>query len=282
MNVDKPEHLQSWIDKRQIDEDTLTHFPVAALAAILDQPEPPRSGDLLPPLWHWLYFKPIVRPSAIDTDGHPIRGGFLPPISLARRMWAGGRLKFLAPLRIGEQVSRETIIRSITAKRGRQGPLVFLSLIHRISGPQGLAIEEAQDIVYREAGIVGISPSPATDRRTADWREEITPDEVMLFRYSALTFNAHRIHYDRPYAEQVEGYSGLVVQGPLTATLLLDRYMSAVGRIPLECEFRAASPLIAGKPIAMCGEELSDRGLFDLWAEAPDGRVAMTVSVRLR
>ncbi|MDP9082855.1 MAG: MaoC family dehydratase N-terminal domain-containing protein [Pseudomonadota bacterium] len=276
------DHLQSWIDKRQVDEDTLTDFPVAALAAILDHPQPPRCGDPMPPLWHWLYFKPIARSSAIDTDGHPVRGGFLPPIPLASRMWAGGRLKFLSALQIGEHVSRETKIRSITAKRGRRGPLVFLCMVHRISGPQGLAIEEEQNVVYRETASAAISPSPATDRRTPDWREEITPDEVMLFRYSALTFNAHRIHYDRPYAEQVEGYPGLLVQGPLTATLLLDRFMSAVRRAPLEFEFRAASPVIAGEPIALCGKAAADTGSFDLWAETPDRRIAMTACVRFK
>jgi len=284
------DHLQGWVGRKQSVEDTIARNPAAALAATLDHKQLPRSGDPLPPLWHWVYFTPLALQSELGGDGHPRLGGFMPPVPLPRRMWAGGRLRFLSDIRIGDVVAKETEITKVTLKSGQQGALVFVTVRHRLSTKAGVALEEDQDIVYREptppkpAG-TGKLAAPATGapaaREPALWRDPIEPDPTLLFRYSALTFNAHRIHYDQPYARYVEGYPGLVVHGPLIATLLADRMLAHVPGTLSEFSFRAQKPLFVDAPFNVCGQS-DGAGSYNLWAESPDGSKAMTATACLR
>jgi acyl-CoA dehydrogenase len=220
MSVLDIDHLRSWVGKTEQVDDLIAPSKVAALAATLDRDDPaPRAGDALPPPWHWTLCVAAARQSAIGPDGHPARGGFLPPVPLPRRMWAGGRLSFPRPLRVGEAVQRRSRVMSVEYKSGRSGELVFVLVRHEFHGAAGLCITEEHDIVYRDMPSADAAPpnyKPApTDHA---WERQIVPDDVLLFRYSALTFNGHRIHYDRRYVTEVEGYPGLIVHGPLIAT----------------------------------------------------------------
>jgi 3-methylfumaryl-CoA hydratase len=262
------EHLRQWIGKTESMSDAVTPVPLAALAATLDI-EPP--AGTLPPLWHWLYFLPIHRRSELGPDGHPHRGGFLPPVPLPRRMWAGGRLEFHLPLRSGDRITRTSKIVDVQFKEGRTGPLVFVLVRHEISNAEGVAVTEEHDIVYR-------GPAPASPKSPAPadavWEQTVHPDDVLLFRYSALTFNGHRIHYDRRYATEVEGYPGLVVHGPLIATLLAGMVKSPMARF----EFRAISPLFDTAPFRICGRPEDDGQTIRLWAKDDTGALAMTAA----
>jgi 3-methylfumaryl-CoA hydratase len=275
MSVDM-ELLRSWIGRQESLEDTVSAFPVAALAATLDRDDPaPRPGDPLPALWHWLYFLPLARQSALGPDGHPRRGGFLPPVPLPRRMWAGGRFTFLRPLHVGERIARSSQIVDVSLKEGRAGQLVFVLVRHQVSGPDGLALTEEHDIVYREApaaGEAGIGGRPAPPN--PEWRRDIVPDDVMLFRYSALTLNGHRIHYDRRYATDVEGYPGLVVHGPLLATLLVDLLRRNSAARLIDFRFRAVRPVFDTEPFAVCGRP-SEGGRVSLWVQDHGGVLCM-------
>ncbi len=274
---DEIAHLKGWTGRTQMVEELLAPNRVEAMAATLDRDRAPGTGDGLPPGWHWLFFNGAARQSELGSDGHPRRGGFLPPVSLPRRMWAGGRLTMTGALRVGEIARRESRIVSVEAKRGRSGDLVFVTVAHRISGGQGLVVEEEQDIVYR-APPAPDAPSPQPGQATGDpvWHREIRPDPVLLFRYSALTFNGHRIHYDQPYVTQVEGYAGLVVHGPLVATLLLDLVgREAPDRQLAHFSFRARSPLFDTAPFLVGGVPDGDRRTVRLWAEGPGRSVAM-------
>lgn len=271
----------AWIGRTEERADTVTAVPMAALAATLDRDDPaPERGTLLPPLWHWLYFLPVHRQSELGPDGHPRRGGFLPPVALPRRMWAGSRLRFEAALCVGDAVTRTSRIAAVTAKSARSGPLVFVTVQHRIDNAAGLAIEEEHDIVYRglvPPGAPTTEPPPApTDDSFA---REIDPDEALLFRYSALTFNGHRIHYDRSYVTGVEGYPGLVVHGPLIATLLVDEARrQRPGLVVRRFEFKAVQPLFDIAPFALCCRFGSGTEI-DLWARGYDGRLAMSARI---
>jgi 3-methylfumaryl-CoA hydratase len=273
MNVDM-ENLRQWIGRTESLSDVVTPVPITALAATLDIDT---SFDRLPPLWHWLYFLPVHRWSDLGPDGHPKRGGFLPPVPLPRRMWAGGRVEFHHPLRIGESITRTSTIVNVQFKEGRTGPLVFVLVRHEIRNSQGVALTEEHDIVYRElsaagAGTTALAPDDAV------WQRVIRPDDVLLFRYSALTFNGHRIHYDRRYATEVEGYPGLVVHGPLIATLLVDLVRSNLPQAKvMRFEFRAVSPLFDTEPFIVCGKPESDGRTIRLWAENSGG-LAMTAT----
>jgi len=269
--------LQDWIGRREVLHEPLSPGQAARMAALLDRTMAPMPGSDLPPLWHWLYFTPRDVQSQIGLDGHPQLGGFLPPVPLPRRMWAGGRLRFHAPLLTGEGATRETEIAALSEKVGKAGSLIFLTLRHRFSGANGLAIEEEQDIVYKGASATARPGAGEGDLAVADWREGVTPDPVLLFRYSALTFNAHRIHYDLPYATGVEDYPALVVHGPLTATLLLDAAIRQTGRQPSGFSFRGQAPLFADAPFALCGR--CDAEGANLWAEGPGGYTAMSARV---
>jgi 3-methylfumaryl-CoA hydratase len=271
------DHLRSWIGREEVAEDVITPVPMAALAATLDRNDPkPRPGDELPPLWHWLYFLPVARQSELGPDGHPKRGGFLPPVSLPRRMWAGARFEFHKPLRIGESVIRKSTIADVSMKEGRSGPLIFVLVRHDIAGPAGLALVEEHDIVYRtELGPDDKGQPPRAAAPTgAVWRREINANGVMLFRYSALIFVAHRIHYDRRYATEVEDYPGLVVHGPLIATLLADLLRRNSTAALRSFRFRAVSPLFDTAPFSVCGTP-EPNGRASLWAQSADGLLAM-------
>jgi 3-methylfumaryl-CoA hydratase len=265
-------HFDEWIGRTESRTDVVTPVPVSALAATLDRDDPlPQQADPLPPLWHWLYFLPHPRQSELGQDGHPKRGGFLPPVALPRRMWAGGRFEFHHPLRIGDTITRNSRIVDIKHKQGRTGELVFVLVRHEISNPQGLALTEEHDIVFR--GITrSVDPPPAPTDPT--WQRVIHPDDVLLFRYSALTFNAHRIHYDRRYTTEVEGYPGLVVHGPLIATLLLDLHRRSRPDVPVNrFQFRAVSPLYDTAPFTVCGNS------NHLWAQNASGALAMEAKI---
>src|SRR4051794_37405441 len=206
-------NLREWIGKSETVFDIAPATPYAALAATLDRaPERPPPGTKLPALWHWLYFLPLHRQSEIGPDGHAKRGGFLPPVPLPRRMWAGGRLKFDAPLPIGVNATRTSRILSVAAKQGRSGNLAFVTVQHQIAHGATVAVTEEHDIVYRDMPAKGAeAAAPKMAPVDATWSRIVTPDPVLLFRYSALTFNGHRIHYDRSYVTSVEGYPGLIV-----------------------------------------------------------------------
>ena len=274
MNIDM-EILQQWIGKTESAADVVTTVPISALAATLDIEA---SFDRLPPLWHWLYFLPLYRWSELGPDGHPRRGGFLPPVPLPRRMWAGGRVEFEHPLRVGESIARTSTVANVQFKEGRTGPLVFVLARHQIRNAQGVALTEEHDIVYRDVSASGAA-APAQAPGDAVWQRMIHPDDVLLFRYSALTFNGHRIHYDRRYAMEVEGYPGLVVHGPLIATLLVDLVRSNLPQAKvMRFEFRAVSPLFDTEPFTVCGKPEGDGRSIRLWAENGGGGLAMTAT----
>ncbi len=280
-----PDRLTDWIGRTETATDVIAPAPCAALAATLDHDNAlPAPGAVLPPLWHWLYFLPRPRASAIGPDGHERRGGFLPPVPLPRRMWAGSRLAFRAPLHIGDRVVRTSTIADVTEKTGRSGALVFVAVRHDIAraGEAAPALSEWHDIVYREPGAPGAPPSegPAPPAAAA-WRRVWVPDPVLLFRYSALTFNGHRIHYDRGYATGTEAYPGLVVHGPLIATLLLELLREARPEARIAgYRFRAVRPVFDVAAFAVCGRPEPD-GRVRLWAEDARGALAMDATAEL-
>jgi 3-methylfumaryl-CoA hydratase len=259
-----------------IDVITLSH--ANAMGATLDCKAPLTVGNALPYLWHWLYFRPCVRQSSIGNDGHPEKGGFLPDLGLPRRMWAGGRLRFVAPLEIGATATRMSQVVGIQDKSGRSGRLAFVTVKHSITSGGTTAIHEEQDIVYRAAAAPGAaSPAPQPAPSAAQWEQEINPTAALLFRYSALTFNSHRIHYDAPYATQVEGYPDLVVHGPLIATLLMELACTSMpGVAILEYTFKAIRPTFLGQSFTVCGQPTPDGKAIDLWAKDHDGWLIMS------
>ena len=279
--------LRPWVGRLESATEVLREAPLRALSATLDRDDPPPSpGDALPAGAHWLYFLPWHRQSELGPDGHPRRGGFLPPVPLPRRMWAGGRLELRHPLRTGAAVTRSSRIVAVELKPGRSGPLVFVRVRHELADEAGVALVDEQDIVYRDApgrGEAAASPAPSPEPGTARWTRSLEPDEAMLFRYSALTFNAHRIHYDQPYATQVEGYPGLVVHGPLVATLLLDLLRREWPAATLRhFDFRALGPLFARQPLQLCGRPDPATGTVALWACGPGGRLAMQARAQVQ
>jgi 3-methylfumaryl-CoA hydratase len=279
--------LKNWIGRTETVSDIVTATPCAALSATLDRPaERPPTGTPLPALWHWLYFLPLHRQSEIGPDGHAKRGGFLPPVPLPRRMWAGSQFQFREPLRVGDAITRVSTIHEVTEKSGRTGPLVFVKVRHEISrdGATEAAITEFHDIVYREAPKPNDAPpAPQPAPASAAWERCWVPDDVLLFRYSALTFNGHRIHYDRRYVTEIEGYPGLIVHGPLIATLLLDllRYQRPDAEVA-EYRFKAVQPIFDINPFSVCGEPLADGKTFHLWAKDHDGWLAMDATATIK
>ncbi len=281
------EQLRRWIGRTETRTDLVCASPVAALAATLDREDAePLPGSDLPPLWHWLFFTPQARASEIGADGHAKRGGFLPPVPLPRRMWAGGRLQFNHPLQVGDEVTRLSRIADVNVKRGRSGALVFVTVRHEVNNARGLALSEEHDIVYRDHPVPGApQPEPPAAPAVAAFSRAIVPDPVLLFRYSALTFNGHRIHYDRPYVTAVEGYPGLIVHGPLIATLLLDllrreRPEARVRRFV----FKAMRPVFDIHPFSVCGQpEAGAHGepRVSLWARDHEGFLAMQAHAEL-
>ena len=270
---------QPWLGRQETSSDVVAPRPCAALAATLDRDASlPPEGMPLPPLWHWLYFLPLARRSELGEDGHARRGTFLPPVPLPRRMWAGGRLAFHAPLRVGDAVQRTSTIESVAGKAGRSGPLVFVTVRHEIgvAGSHAPALVEWQDIVYRDAPKPE-EPMPARPAPPhSSWQRRWLADDVLLFRYSALTFNGHRIHYDRRYVSEVERYPGLVVHGPLIATLLVELLREKLQQAQLRTfAFKALRPLFDGAPFDVCGEPSPGGRSVALWARDDRGRLAM-------
>jgi 3-methylfumaryl-CoA hydratase len=280
MNAPATEGLEAWIGRTESRADVVTAWPAVALAATLDRRDPaPGPGDALPPGWHWLFFLEAAPASELGPDGHPKRGGFLPPVALPRRMWAGGRVEFKRPLRVGEAIRRDSAIVSIEPKQGRNGGLVFVTVRHSISCGGELAVVEDHDIVYREAAKPGDAPPPAKPApREASWRREIVADPVMLFRYSALTFIGQRIHYDLDYCRNVEGYPGLVVHGPLQVILLLDLARGHEPRAVRRLEYRALHPLYHFERFSISGNPSPDGSRAELWTASPAGNYAMAAT----
>ncbi|SEO79370.1 3-methylfumaryl-CoA hydratase [Salinihabitans flavidus] len=245
-----------------------------ALLTALERPAELRSGDLLPPFFHHLYFWNARPPSALGRDGHPRPGGIIPDTGLPRRMWAGGRLVFKAPLRVGETAEKRTTLVSTTRKTGRTGPLAFVTLRHEFTQGGCLRVTEEQDLVYREDPAPGTSaPRPPKARTDEVQSENHAFDSTLLFRYSALTFNGHRIHYDLDYARETEGYAGLIVHGPLLAQLLMLMEQDRTGSLAT-FSFRAFTPLLHHETATLCR---GDDGA--MWVRGPDGRQVMTAKV---
>ena len=283
-------NLQDWTGRSETIEDQVSAVPFAALSATLDRdPARPAPGTELPPLWHWLYFLPMPRQSEIGPDGHARRGGFLPPVPLPRRMWAGSQFRFLSPLRVGDSLRRVSTIENVSEKTGRTGALVFVKVRHEIhaNGAASPSLIEHHDIVYREAARPGdpvpppaVNPSPAP--ASAAWENKWVPDDVLLFRYSALTFNGHRIHYDRRYVTEVEGYPGLIVHGPLIATLLIDLLRSQMPKARIATfEFRALRAMFDLNHFFICGSPQSDGRTIRLWAKDHQGWLAMDATATI-
>lgn len=274
----------AWVGRSETREDVATAAPLAGLAALLDHEVSPWTPGTVPPLGHWLYFLPTARQSTIGDDGHPRRDGhgLLPPVPLPRRMWAGSRIEFRAPIAVGAALTRVTTIDAVRPKRGASGDLLFVTLRHDVAADGVASIREEQDIVFREPAPASPAPAPPPaapgESEPADAIRTVQPDPVLLFRYSALTFNAHRIHYDRDYAQGAEGYSGLVVHGPLIATLLMDHALRAVpGIAPRHFAFRAEAPLIDGAPFDLCLARDADGAR--LWARDAAGHATMRANL---
>jgi 3-methylfumaryl-CoA hydratase len=276
--------LTRWVGRSETVTDEVTIRPIIALAATLDiDAPPPQHGDSVGPLWHWLYFLPAQKQSDLAPDGIAERGTFWPPVSLPRRMWAGSRFEFRQPIRIGQTITRTSRILDIRSKEGRTGPLVFVIARHEISNERRIAIVEEQDVVYRDLAKPGAAATQVESApRDHAWERVIHPDDVLLFRYSALTFNGHRIHYDRRFATETEGYPGLVVHGPLIATLLLDllRRNMPTARVT-RFSFRAVSPLFDTAPFSVCGRLEANGKTASLWAKNSASGLASTATAQL-
>jgi 3-methylfumaryl-CoA hydratase len=279
-------NLSAWVGRSETRVDTIDAAPVRGLDATLDHPATPvERGQPLHPLWHWLYFLPQHRQSEIGPDGHARRGGFLPPVPLPRRMWAGSQFEFRAPVRVGDAVERRSTIAEVNPKEGRTGRLVFVKVRHelRCNGAAEPAIVEFHDIVYRDARKPGEAEPPPTPAPTgAAWQRTIVPDDVLLFRYSALTFNGHRIHYDRRYVTEVEGYPGLIVHGPLIATLLMDLVRRHAPRATVSAfRFKAVRPTFDLHPFRVNGQPQADGRTLKLWAQDHEGWLTMDAEATL-
>ena len=286
LDADTVAHLQAWVGRTDTLTDELNATPVRGLSATLDREDPaPGPGTVLPPLWHWLYFLPQHRQSEIGPDGHAKRGGFLPPVPLPRRMWAGGRLTWDAanPLVVGDAVQRTSRIASVTHKSGRTGDLLFVLVRHEIANACGLSVTEEHDIVYRAVAQPGDPvPPPVAAEPGAAWQREIVPDDVLLFRYSALTFNGHRIHYDRRYVTEVEGYPGLIVHGPLIATLLVDLVRRHRPQAIVKgFQFKAVRPTFDLHPFRLNAQPSADGKTVRVWAQDHEGWLTMQGEVQL-
>jgi 3-methylfumaryl-CoA hydratase len=283
MDIDLPK-LRQWIGHSESVTDILAPAPPRALAALLDRDDPaPAVGDRLPPCWQWLYFLPAPKHAEIGPDGHPQRGGFLPPVPLTRRMWAGSRLHFVASLKIDQLCTRVSRIVEVDHKLGQSGPLVFVKVRHEI-GAQGVAaVIEEQDLVYRDVppAAAALAPSVAAPQ-ACDWSRDMRADPALLFQFCALTLNGHRIHYDRSYSAATEGFSGLVVHGPLLAILLLNLLRSNMPQAQVDAfKFRATRPTFDITDFRLCGAYDDLARKVELWVHHTDGALAMQATATL-
>jgi 3-methylfumaryl-CoA hydratase len=280
-------NLQDWIGRSETLEDIATATPYAALSATLDRPDStrPATGTPLPYLWHWLYFLPIHAQSEIGPDGHARRGGFLPPVSLPRRMWAGSDFEFHEPLCVGDALARTSTIVDVKEKTGRTGRLVFVKVRHELrrNGSAGVALTEHHNIVYRAAPTpADVAPPPQAAPAEFAWVRRMVADDVLLFRYSALTFNGHRIHYDRKYVTEVEAYPGLIVHGPLIATLLMDLlHRNMPDATVRKFEFKAVRPTFDVNPFSIHGQPSTDGKSVRLWGRDHEGWLTMDATATL-
>lgn len=278
------EYLKQWIGRRETNVDYVTIPMVHRLAATLDRDDPlPKFGDTLPVGWHFLLFPRVVRQSQIDADGLPKLGDFLPPVPLPRRMFGSRRTTLIADLHVGDEVKRESVVKDVTMKEGRTGAMVFVTVRTDFLSPRGLAIVEEQDLIYRQAADKNVPPPPLQPARgKAVWSKTITPDPVMLFRYSALTFNGHRIHYDHPYVTGTEGYPERVVNGGLT-TLLAFELVRQHAATPIKyVSARAMRPLFVDHPVTICGEPSTDGKSAKLWAMSDEDALALSATAEFR
>ncbi len=267
------DHLRRWIGREEQAEELLTPALVQRFDATLDRaPGPDGEDGAAPPLIHLCLCQPAAPTAELGPDGHPARGGFLPPVPLPRRMWAGGAFTFHAPLRTGAHVTRRSVIRDVTVKQGRSGTLCFVTVEHAFAGDGTLAVTERQDIVYRAAGDAAPPPAPPAPEGARSRRA--TASAPLLFRYSALTFNGHRIHYDAPHARTAEGYPGLVVHGPLQATWLCHFAAELAGAPPARFRFRSLSPLFGTDDVTLHADPPGP-GPLRLWTARPGGPLAM-------
>ncbi|MEQ9695033.1 MaoC family dehydratase N-terminal domain-containing protein [Shimia sp. SDUM112013] len=250
-------NLIAWQGRTENGVGGVSEQRAAQIHATLGNPteRAPRKGEFLPPLWHWMAFPPVAPMEELGADGHPMLGDFLPPVNLKRRMWAGGSLRFRAPIRVGDTLQKTSIVREIVEKELASGPMVLVTIDHQIYSPAGLAIEERQDIAYLQ---IPDSYQPPKKRplpiAPVFWHAMAMPP-TLLFRYSALTFNAHRIHYDTDYTRETEHYPGLVVHGPLQATLLMQAACAHKGRVPDDFHFRGVHPMFAQTDLEIVATE---------------------------
>lgn len=272
-------NLNDWVGRRDIKEDVISPWPIKGLSATFDLPAPDLSiGGVIPLGWHWLYFLEAASASELGVDGHPKRGGFLPPIELPRRMWAGGRIQFNRALRIGEVARKESEILSLESKSGRSGEMVFVVVRHTIYGSNEIVLVEEQDIVYRGAakpGDVQVVGKPV--EKAAKWQRIINANSTLLFRFSALTFNGHRIHYDLPYATKEECYPELVVHGPLQAMLLLGECQRHMNKPLSKFRYRGVAPLFQPHVFTVNSLEIGPSQL-ELWTADSQNRQCMTAT----
>jgi len=273
-------YLREWIGNQESIEETIAAEPLHRMRATLDmEPKMIEIGETVPPLWHWAYFLTPVRAAELGRDGHPALGSFMPPVPLPRRMWAGGQFEFTESLRVGDRARKQSTVRDVKFKEGRTGKLCFVEVEHCIYVGDELRIREIHNIVYRDKpqpGADKVLPARAPDN--AEWSREVVPNPTLLFRYSALTFNGHRIHYDLDFCRQEEGYPGLVFHGPLSATLLAQLAIdNNPGKSLKAYEFRALSPLFDNAPFSLNGRMEAGKAL--MWASNADGNLAMKSTV---
>lgn len=268
--------LKAWVGRSQTVKQTLDARSVISMAATLGVDDlPTGDGAPLPPGWHWMMFTTFLPVSELAPDGLPKGGGFLPPVKDMGRMWAGGRVSWSRPMLVGKAFERKSTIANVEVKEGRSGRLIIVTTRHEISDAQGLCMAEEQDVVFRKPPSPGGTPAaPPKAPDGAHWTRTVTPDPVLLFRFSALTFNAHRIHFDHPYTTQVEKYPGLLVHGPLIASFLLDTVRRQANNRPLaRFSFRAISPLYDTAPFEVQGT--IDGAACRVWARNASGGLAM-------
>lgn len=278
------EHLRTWTGQVQTDDDLASVRHARLMAATVNRPDLTLAeGEPLPALWHWIYFLAGRPPAELGSDGHPARGGFLPPVPLSNRMWAGGRVQFEAPIALGAAMQRRSQVLQVNHKQGRSGDLVFVTVGHEIWVGEQRCISEEQDLVYKAPTPPGAGAAAEPPPAAGQFVQPFVPDATMLFRYSALTFNGHRIHYDLDYCRQVEGYDNLVIHGPLSATLLaalaVDAAAAKGGGTLRSFSYRGVRPAILGRPLTLNAN--TDADGLSLWSALADGQVAMSAQANL-
>ncbi|MEH6547308.1 MAG: MaoC family dehydratase N-terminal domain-containing protein [Sneathiella sp.] len=273
-------NINDWVGNQITHSETIYQHQLDGVAALLNETVP--APGIVKPGGHWMYFLPADAQNSLGPDGHATKGGFLPPIELPRRMWAGSRLNFHAPLCVGEKAEKISTVKSIMPKEGRTGKLVFVTVEHEVKNENGLCIVEEHDIVFRDAPTADSgSKQPQLAPTDGDWDTVIEPDPVMLFRYSAVTYNSHRIHYDREYCIAEEGYPGLVVHGPLLGTLLMRLAEEKMGRSLKTFTFRNFNPIFDIAPFTLSGKAESE-DKCTVWVAGPDGALAVSATAEFK